>query len=350
MLSRCFSRFLLMALFLAGCSIPTSMAPTSSSASLPSESTLPSSPSPVYTANATTIRLGYQPTVVFAPIYVGIERGYFAEAGVNVALEPIQATQDAIVQLGAGNFEVAVAGANAGVFNALQRGLKFRIVAPVHSEKPPVSTPLVISAKRTGEIKSIADLKGKTIGIVAPGAAIEYWVAQALAKDNLTINDITLKAMPFPNMPAALEQGSLDAAVLTEPLVTINKDKGLLAVLSGDFINGFTATYVFMNQDWMDKNPEAALGFMKGYLHATRDLQGNYMNAEIAAIIEKYTKVPATVVQRAATSQYSADGTVPLQDLEALQAFFMQRGLLTYKEPLDLKGFVDSKLAGEAMQ
>ena len=337
LLSRHFRLFLLLALFLSACT-------SSNSTSSPTAPVSSSAPA----GTAVKIRLGYQPTVVFAPIYVGIERGYFAEAGVDLALEPIQATQDAIVQLGAGNFEVAVAGGNAGVFNALQRGLKFRIVAPVHSEKPPLSTPLVISAKRTGEIKSIADLKGKTIGIVAPGAAIEYWVAQALAKGNLSINDVTLKAMPFPNMPAALEQGSLDAAVLTEPLVTINKDKGVLAVLSDDFIHGFTATYVFMNQDWMDKNPDAALGFMKGYLRATRDLQGNYMNAEIAAMIEKYTKVPAAVVQRAATAQYSADGTVPLHDLETLQSFFMQRGLLTYKEPLDLKNIVDTKLAEEA--
>lgn len=339
-LRRCVSMLVLLALFLASCS---------SSSSPPAATSHPTS-QPAAAGTIATIRLGYQPTVVYAPIYLGIERGYFKAAGVNVELTPIQATQDAIVQLGAANFEVAVAGGNAGVFNALQRGLKFRIVAPVHSEKPPVATPLVISAKRTNEIKSITDLKGKTIGIVAPGAAIEYWVAQALAKGGLSIKDVTLKAMPFPNMPAALEQGGLDAAVLTEPLVTINKDKGLITVLSDDFIDGFTATYVFMNQDWMDKNPEAALGFMKGYLRATRELQGNYMNAELAAMIEKYTKVPAAVVQRAALAHYIADGKVPIQNLETLQSFFLERGLLTYKAPLDLKGFVDTKLAEEAMK
>lgn len=298
-------------------------------------------------ASGATIRLGYQPTVVFAPVYVGIERGYFAQESINVELTQIQATQDAVVQLAAGNFDVALAGGNAGVFNAIARGLKFKVVAPVHSEKPPVATPLVISAKRSGEIKRIADLKGKKIGIVGNGAAIEYWVERALAQDGLKISDVQLQAMPFPNMPAALENGALDAAVITEPLVTINKDKGLLSVLSDNFIDGFTATYVYMNEAWMQQNPQLAKGFLKGYLRATRDLQGDYMTPEIAGIIEKYTKVPAAVVQRAALAQYKPDGKVPVQDLETLQTFFMERGVLEYKDLLDVNSFVDTTLAAE---
>jgi NitT/TauT family transport system substrate-binding protein len=293
------------------------------------------------------VRLGYIPLVIFAPIYVGVERGYFAEEGLQVELTQINATNEAVVQLAAGNFDVGLAGGNAGVFNAIARGLKFTVVAPMHQERPPVATPLVISARRAGEIKTIADLKGGTIGINANGAAIEYWVAQALARGGLTIGDVQLKAMPFPNMPAALENGALDAAVITEPLVTINKDKGLLAVLSDDFIDGFTATYVFMNQPWMERNPQAARGFLKAYLRAARDLQGDYMTPEVAAIVEKYTQVPAAVIERSALAQYDPSGRVPTGDLETLQRFFLERGLLEYSEPIDVGSFVDARLASE---
>lgn len=298
-------------------------------------------------AQQTTVRLGYIPLVIFAPVYVGVERGYFAQEGVDVELTQINATNEAVVQLAAGNFDVALAGGNAGVFNAIARGLKFKVVAPMHQERPPVATPLVISARRAGEINSVADLKGGTIGINANGAAIEYWVAQALARDGLKISDVQLKAMPFPSMPAALENGALDAAVITEPLVTINKDKGLLAILSDDFIDGFTATYVFMNQPWMEQNPQAAHGFLKAYLRAVRDLQGNYMTPEVAGIVEKYTKVPAAVIQRSALAQYDPSGNVPIRDLETLQMFFLERGLLESRQPLDVSTFVDAQLAAE---
>ncbi|MFP4438058.1 MAG: ABC transporter substrate-binding protein [Chloroflexaceae bacterium] len=293
-----------------------------------------------------TIRLGYIPIIIFAPLYVGIERGYFAEENIEIELTTIQSTNDAVIQLAAGNFEVIFAGGNAGVFNALEQGLDFTIIAPMHSESPPVATPLVTGADRD-DIQSAADLAGKRVAVNGIGAAIEYWVDQALAQEGLSIEDVELTAMRFPDMPAALANGSLDAAVITEPLVTINEDQGLVKVLAEDFINGFTATYVLTNAPWLEANPEAARGFMRAYLRACRDLQGDYMNEEIAQIIEEYTQVPAAVVMRSPLAGYDPDGEVPIDDLETLQAFFMERGSLEYDELLDVNQFVNTEIATE---
>jgi NitT/TauT family transport system substrate-binding protein len=296
----------------------------------------------------TTIRLGYVPVLIYAPLYVGIERGYFANEGIKVESTPIQGGSDAVVQLAAGNFDAALGGAGAGLFNAASRGVKFTIVAPMHSEKPPLTSPLVISAKRAGEIKSIADLKGKKVSINATGAATEYWLAQALAKGGLTLNDVQLTTVAFPQVPAALESGALDAAILGEPLATINKDKGVVAILSNDFINGFYSTYLYMGEPLLSQKPEVAAGFMRAYLRACRDLQGSYMNKELAAIVEKYTKTPADVVLRAALPQYEPNGAIPIENIKTLQDYFMQRGELEYKQPLDVATFVNTKLAAEA--
>jgi NitT/TauT family transport system substrate-binding protein len=295
---------------------------------------------------AQTIRLGYIPIIIFAPLYVGIERGYFAEENIAVELTAIQSTNDAVIQLAAGNFEVIFAGGNAGVFNALEQGLDFTIIAPMHSESPPLATPLVTGADRD-DIQSAADLEGKRVAVNGIGAAIEYWVDQALAQEGLSIEDVELTAMRFPDMPAALANGSLDAAVITEPLVTINEDQGLVKVLAEDFIDGFTATYVLTNAPWLEANPEAARGFMRAYLRACRDLQGDYMNEEIAQIIEEYTQVPAAVVMRSPLAGYDPDGEVPIDDLETLQAFFMERGSLEYNELLDVNQFVNTEIAAE---
>lgn len=304
----------------------------------------PASPPAADPAQPVTIRMGYVPVIIFAPVYVAIERGYFADEGLNVELTPFQSTNDAVVQLGAGNFEVAIAGGNAGVFNALEQGLKLTVVAPMHRESPPLATPLIISANRTDEIQSAADLRGKRLGVNGNGTAIEYWLAQALAQGGVGIDEVTIEAVPFPAMGAALENGTLDGAVMSEPLVTINRDQGLIAVLSDDFLDGFTATYVFMNQDWLAANEDVARRFLRAYLRACRDLQGDYMTPEIAAIIEKYTEVPAAVIERSALSYYYDDGTIPVADLETLQQFFLERGSLEYTEPLDLDTFVNTEL------
>lgn len=205
----------------------------------------------------------------------------------------------------------------------------------------------MISASRADELTSVADLKGKRVAINATGAATEYWLAQALAQHGLTLNDIQLEVVAFRDVGAALQSGSLDASILGEPLVTINVDQGLINVLADDFIDGFTATYLYMGAPILNERPQAARAFLRAYLRATRDLQGDYMNADIAQIIEKYTQVPADVILRAAPAQYDPDGVVPINDLQTLQAYFMERGDLEYTELLDVSTFVNTQLAAD---
>lgn len=302
-------------------------------------------------AQDNTIRLGYIPVVIYGPIFVGVERGYFAEEGANVELIPVPAGGgDSIIQLAAGNFDAAATGAGATLFNAANQGLEFRIVAPLHTERPPLATPLVISAKRTDEIKSVADLKGKKIAINITGSAIEYWVYSALKKAGLGMNDVTLTAMPFPQMPAALEAGAIDAAVITDPLATLARDQGLVAFLADDYIDGITVTYVFMGLPLLKDRPQVAEAFMRGYLRAARDLQGDgWLNEETARMIEKYTKVPADVIMRMNRPYFDPNGVIPLADLEEVQRYFLSRGELEYKEPLDIAKYIDSSLVEKAV-
>lgn len=298
----------------------------------------------------TKIRLGYVPVMVFAPVFVAKERGYFEAEQLDVELIPVQGGTDSVVQLAAGNFEAAVGGAGAGLFNAAARGVKFTIVASMHSERPPVASPLVISAKRADEIKSVTDLRGKKVSINATGAATEYWLAEALKQNGMSLDDIQLTTVAFRDVPAALENGSLDAGILGEPLTTINEDKGIVKVLDEDFINGFVATYLYMGEPLLTQQPEAARGLIRAYLRAMRDLQGDYMDQEIATIIEKYTEVPASVSIRSALPQYDPTGRVPVENLETLQTYFLQRDALEYDTALDVNAIVNTTLAAEVVK
>jgi NitT/TauT family transport system substrate-binding protein len=298
-----------------------------------------------------TVRLGYVPVMIYAPLYIAAERGYFAEEGIKVELTPLQGGSDSTIQLAAGNFDVAVGGVGAGLLNAAAQGVEFRIVAPMHTERPPLASPLVISAKRVDEIKSVADLKGKKVSINAAGAATEYWVYSALQKAGLTLADIELTTVAFRDVPLALENGSVDAAILGEPLVTLQKDQGTVAVLADDFIDGITVTYLYMGLPILTERPAVAEGFVRAYLRALRDLQGEgWLSEETAAIIEKYTQVPAAVVLRANRPYYDPNGVVPVTDIEELQRYFLERGVLEYTEPVDLSQYVDTSLVEKAVE
>jgi NitT/TauT family transport system substrate-binding protein len=298
------------------------------------------------------VRLGYVPVLIYAPLYIAQERGYFAAEGIDAQLSPLQGGSDSVVQLAAGNFDAAVGGVGAGLLNAANKGLEFKIVAPMHSERAPLATSLVISAKRADEIKTVADLKGKKVSINATGAATEYWLSEALRKAGLTFADVQLITVGFANVPSALDNGSLDAAMLGEPITTQQIDKGVVKVLANDFIDGFYATYLYMGLPLLKDRPQVAEGFMRAYLKACRDLQDPniYKNPEIAAIIEKYTKVPADVVSRASRPYYQPDGALPIDNINTLQGYFLTRGELEYKQALDMTKFIDTSLAEKAVK
>lgn len=295
------------------------------------------------------VTVGYIPILIDAPFFVAIERGYFAEQGIKVKLERLAGGADMLVQTAAGNFDVGSGGIGAAVFNAAGAALKekkdvpFEVVAPLHSEKPPVTTPLVVSKARfeTGELAKVADLKGKKVAINARGASTEYWLERALASGGLTFKDITLMTVPFNDVPAALQNKSIDGAMLAEPVTTQAEDQGLVQVLSEDFVNGDQPTAVYWNRDWARKNPQLSEGFLKAYLKGVAELEnGGWQNPEVLAILEKYTSVPADVIKRASRPYNDPAGKLNLESFRKQEAFFRAQGLLTYENELDFATFM----------
>ena len=293
------------------------------------------------------VTMGHIPILIFAPVFVGIERGYFEEEGIVLNLQRLEGGADMLVQTAAGNFDIGGGGVGVAIFNAAATALEetdevpFEVVAPLHSEREPVTTPLVVSKTRydEGEITSIGDLAGKKVSINARGAATEYWLDRALQSGGLTIDDIELTEVGFGDVAAALGNGSIDGAMLGEPLVTLSEDQGLVHVLAEGFVDGDQPTAIYWNRGWAEENEELAEGFLRAYERAVEDLQdGGWEDPAIHAIIEQYTEVPAEVVARAAHP--FQDTELNLEGFRAQEEFFRGQGLLTYEGELDFDEFM----------
>ncbi|MBI5876998.1 MAG: ABC transporter substrate-binding protein [Chloroflexi bacterium] len=313
----------------------------------------PASVAPTPTAAPLVVRTGYVPALPWAPFFVAVEKGYFRERGLDVQLEPIQSTNDAVIQLSSGNYDVAAGGANVSFWNALSRGIKPIVAAPLHSETRPQATPLLISksAHDSGRIKSVADLKGKKVAVNGKGAAIEYWLEKALNTGGLTTADVDVQVVAFADLAGALTNGSVDAGLATEPFPTLGEDKGLVFRLVDNFVPDFQVTMVYLNPDFARAKPEAAQNVITGYLRGCRDLQGNGWKSDAnARAIEKYTKVPADVIKRSAPTVCDPNGAIHIDDFMQLQAFFMKRGDLTYKQPIEFAPLVDGSYVKAALK
>ncbi len=302
--------------------------------------------------DAVEMTVGYVPISIYAPLFVAKEKGYYAEQGLDVSLESFAGGGDLVALTATGDLDAAASGAGPAFWNAAAAGLSVSVVAPGHSEGSPVATPLMISreACESGAISRVADLRGKKVSVNARGAT-EYWLGQALATDGLTIDDIDLQTLPFPDAVAALASGALDAAMVAEPVATGAEQQGLAVRLLADFpVQDVQPTVIVANDEFIADHPDAMQGFVTAYLKACRDLAGpGFKDPTNLAIIETYTSVPAPLVGGAVQPVYSVDGRIDTAGLSKLQAFFRERDQLEYDEDIDPATLVDDRFVQAAL-
>lgn len=299
---------------------------------------------------AVQVTMGYIPVSIFAPVFVAYEKGYFAELGLDVVLEQFPGGSDIVLQTATGGLDLGISGTGPAFWNAASQDLGVKIIAPGHAEGSPVATPLMIStnACQDGSISSVADLAGKRVSVNAPGAT-EFWLDAALRTAGLSISDIDLQFLSFPDAIVALESGALDAAMVGEPLATRAEQEGLAVRLLPDFpVQNIQPTMIFGNESWLESNPDAASAFVAGYLRAARDLTTNFNDPLHLAIIQKYTDVPPELIAQSVKPVYSTDGTISVDSLALLQRFFRERDQLDYAEDLDPTTLIDTRYVDEA--
>lgn len=304
------------------------------------------------TEDLTRVTMGYVPVSIFAPVFIAKEKGYYAEEGIDLELEPFPGGANPVILTASGQLDIAIGGAGPAFWNAIAQDLPITMIAPGHAETNPVATPLMISrdACESGEITSVADLEGKTVTVNAPGAT-EYWLNAALSTGGLTIDDVELQALAFPDAVAALEAGAIDAAMVGEPLATKAEQDGIAVRLATDFpIYDVQPTQIFANSDWLADHPDLAEGFATGYMRAVRDMaEGGFDDPVNLTIIEQYTGVPAELVAASVKPVYPQDGIIDTEGLKKLQSFFRERGQLEYDEDLDPATYVDQQFVLAAL-
>lgn len=308
--------------------------------------------SPTTSADLTPVVVGNIPVLIYGPVMIAKDKGYFEEYGLDVQFEQLSGGSDMVTLTANGDFDIGIGGTGPAYFNATSAGFDLKIIAPLHFERDPQATPLVVSKERydSGEITSVEDLVGLKVSVNAPGAT-EYWLNTALGTGGLTIEDVDLQYLPFPDVPAALDSGALDAAMLGEPLATLAERDGLAVRLDVDFPADFQPTFVWVNPDFAAESPDLVTGFMAGMMRGCRDLRADDWNSdENLTILNAYTNVEVDLIRESARTYCEPNGAIDADDLATLQEFFMERGLLEYDEPLDVATLIDTQYVEAALE
>lgn len=282
----------------------------------------------------------YSPFADYAPFFVAKEKGFFDEFGANVTLSPKGNTAETIQMLASGNIETGGATWGAGLFNALNRGATVAIIATLARmpDTVPSPSPFMISQKAWDEgIRSVADLKGKRVGIPGPGGFGMYSVAKALEKGGLTLDDVEAVFLPPPATAAAFANGALEAGWSIEPFAGKLEKEGLGRRLVEDHTFGTELGLIAFNQDFVNSNEDAVVRFMAGYLKAARLLDnGGWKDDEIVDIVAKYTGTEPETLRGIPYTIRSEDGAIDMTSVREQEAFFRARGALEYEGDADI--------------
>lgn len=281
-----------------------------------------------------TVKIGYIPTDSFAALFLLADR-HLPAAGINVETVRLAGGSEIVSQVATGQLQLGGAGMGAAGFNAVVSGLPVEYVAPLHSGY--VEDYFVVRKALWGkEVKRIADLKGRTVALNVRGAAVEWILDLALRRDGLTIKDVQVKLMPFPDMVAALESGAVDAAILSEPFPTLAEEKGIAVrpLTKAPGAKPVPITAIFWNKEWAAANPDLANRVMVAYLKAARDLAlgDGWQGDKTLDVIVKFTPAKPDVLKKARPHALDANLEMDASVLDSMQKFNAELGYLKYKE------------------
>ena len=289
-----------------------------------------------------------------APLFIADAKGYFKEAGIELKFMSFDTGAKIIAPLGAGELDVGGGAASAGLYNAVERGIGIKIVADRARNVPGYGFHAILVRKDLfdkGEVRKIADLKGRTVAIVAATASDASVLNEAAKSAGIAYTDINKVYLGFAQQPAAFQNGAIDAAVTSEPSVTAIVRAGFAVRLTGNDAHypNAQAGVLMYSGDFAVKRVDVAKRFMKAYLRAVRDYNSALKEGHIAgpgadeiiAILAKYSHVKNTETLRTMFAHgCDPDGQVNIDSLKKDWQFFRDqgqvKGTITVEQVIDL--------------
>jgi NitT/TauT family transport system substrate-binding protein len=145
------------------------------------------------------------------PVFIGMKMGFYAEQDLKVDLVYVQSSAQTIQQLTAGALDITMSTGLVDPIRAIDKGAPIAIVR-IETQAPPYA--LVAKA----DIRSLAELKGKTISLGGPKDITKIYVERMLAPSGVKPGEFDMVFAGATSARAsALLSGAVDAAILLPP-------------------------------------------------------------------------------------------------------------------------------------
>jgi NitT/TauT family transport system substrate-binding protein len=245
----------------------------------------------------TNITVGTSGQLSNVDVYLGISQGTFAKAGLKVTTQTLSAGSNAIPQLLKGTMHFATVDL-ATAIAAERQNVGIVKVAPNNVGVPGDAGYAGVIASPKSGIASLADLQGKSVQVNQLNGTAEILVKATMAKAGLDPSKVRFVEIPPPQALAALQAGRVDAAVLSEPSVSLARAAGMKYIVNPekDTIPNLPAFVFVASKAYATKHPDVVKAFTDAVLAANK--QANADPALARATAAKSTQVPAALLSK----------------------------------------------------
>src|SRR5882757_10655669 len=264
----------------------------------------------------------------FSTAEVGTDAKIWQQENVELAVSAFRGDAQMQQALAAGALDVAVGSGPGLGFRA--KGVPAIGVAAMYG--PPANLALAVLSRSS--IRTVADLKGKSIGVTTLGSLTD-WLTRKLAQQQGWGND-GIKVVPLGAVPArlaAMERGELDGMVIESAtgyeLEEQNKGRNIL--LFGDIEKHFYTHVIMATDEMIEKRPELLRRFLRGWFKTVAFMRANKDAAVKSGA--RVVEVRESIVSKVYDTQmahFSTDGAWDPVAIDVIRNSLKELGILDF--------------------
>lgn len=221
------------------------------------------------------VKIGYTGSLCEAPIHVAAAKGFFEQEGLKVDLIKL-APGTAFEAVTAGKVDAGF-GLLASLIQPLSNGLPIKITTGLHTGCDKVLVP------NDSSIKTLADLKGKRVGVPSMSSSPIIFAKRALADAGVGVSEKNMEVefivFSASDLPLALKNGAVDALAMNDPTAAVaQKEFNLRTLVDSAVTEPYNHQYccsAYVRESLASDNPEVAAKFTRAVQKASAWIQKN---------------------------------------------------------------------------
>ncbi|HEY8545561.1 MAG TPA: ABC transporter substrate-binding protein [Acidimicrobiales bacterium] len=280
----------------------------------------------------TPIKVGILPIAGLAPLWYGIEEGYFEEEGLEVTTEIGEGGAAFTPAVLNGEYQFAI-GEYLSVLQARENDVPIQVVSNLtNGSSSPDDHINGLLVKADSGIDGVEDLAGTTIAVNGLNGIDDVTVKAILDDAGVDPDSVSFVEVPFPDMLAAVESGQVDVAAEPEPFVTLGEESGLVTLLDPYYeaLPGLPLGLVFGAEDWLEENPDVAAAFHRALV---RSIEAAADEEAMGEVIMANTDTTPELLEAMALDDWAAE--VDREKLSQLADLAITYGALEDQPDLD---------------